>query len=109
MYITELGEGQNGSACSGWERDRDSFSKRVAEHYMRTVFGQSVTARSIRQASPVRWEVQFSDDFVVGVVFAPGFVAASRLYATPTGPVRHYNSSCTSGGDLVLSERKLPH
>ena len=48
MYITDLGEGPNGSACAGWERDRDSFSKRVAEHYMRTVFGQSLTARSIR-------------------------------------------------------------
>ena len=98
MYITDLGEGQNGSACSGWERDRDSFSKRVAEHYIRTVFGQSLTARSIRQASPVRWEVQFSDNFV----------AASRLYANPTGPIRHYNYSCTTAGDLVLSERKLP-
>jgi hypothetical protein len=109
MYITDLSEGQNGSACSGWERDRDSFSKRVAEHYLRTVFGQSLSARTIKQASRVRWEVQFSNNMVVGVVFAPGFVAASRLYATPSGPVRHYNYSCTPSGDLVLSDRPLPH
>ena len=76
---------------------------------MRTVFGQSLTARSIRQASRARWEVQFSDNFVVGVVFAPGFVAAPRLYANPNGPIRHFNYSCTAAGDLVLSERKLPH
>jgi hypothetical protein len=105
---TAFGEGQNGSSCSGWERDRDSFSKRVAEHYMRTVFGQSLNARSIHQASPVRWEVQFPNNIVVGVVFAKDFVAASRLYANPSGPVRHYNYSCTATGDLVLSERKLP-
>ena len=109
MYITDLGEGPKGSACAGWERDRDSFSKRVAEHYMRTVFGQSLTARSIRQASPVRWEVQFPNNIVVGVVFAKDFVGASRLYANPSGPVRHYNYSCTAAGDLVLSERQLPH
>jgi hypothetical protein len=108
MYIADLGEGQNASPCSGWERDRDSFSKRVAEYYLRTVFGQNLSARSIRQASTVRWEVQFSNNFVVGVVFAPGFVAASRLYATPSGPIRHYNYSCTASGDLVLSDRKLP-
>jgi hypothetical protein len=109
MYMfTNLGENQNGSACAGWERDRDSFSKRVAEHYLRTVFGQSLSARSIRQASPVRWEVQFSDNMIVGVVFGSGFVAASRLYAQPPGPVRHYNYSCTAAGDLVLSDRKLP-
>jgi hypothetical protein len=108
MYITDLGEGQNGSACSGWERDRDSFSKRVAEHYMRTVFGQSLSARSIQQASPVRWEVQFSNTIVVAVVFAQGFVAAARIYTDPMGPIRHYNYSCTQQGDLVLTERKLP-
>jgi hypothetical protein len=109
MYITDLGEGPNGSACAGWERDRDSFSKRVAEHYMRTVFGQSLTAKTIRQASPVRWEVQFSNNTVVAVVFATNFVAASRLFPTPNGPIRHYNYSCTPAGDLVLSERQLPH
>jgi hypothetical protein len=109
MYITDLGEGPNGSACAGWERDRDSFSKRVAEHYMRTVFGQSLTAKTIRQASPVRWEVQFSNNTVVAVVFATNFVAASRLFPTPNGPIRHYNYSCTAAGDLVLSERQLPH
>jgi hypothetical protein len=109
MYITDLGEGQSGSDCSGWERDRDSFSKRVAEHYMRTVFGQSLTAKTIRQASPVRWEVQFSNNTVVAVVFATNFVAASRLFPSPGGPIRHYNFSCTASGDLVLSDRPLPH
>jgi hypothetical protein len=108
MYITDLGEGQNGTGCSGWESDRESFSKRVAEHYMRTVFGQPLNARSIRQASSVRWEVRFSDSIVVGVVFAKGFVAAARIYTDPIGPVRHYNYSCTTQGDLVLTERKLP-
>ena len=108
MYITDLGEGPNGSACAGWERDRDSFSKRVAEHYARTVLGQPLSARSIRQGSAVRWEVRMSDDIVIAVVFAKDFVATARIHISPMGPIRHYNYSCTPQGDLVLTDRKLP-
>lgn len=109
MYmLTNLGEPQSSGDCSGWERDSQSFSKRVAEHYMRTVLGQPLNARSIRQGSAIRWEVRFSDSIVVAVVFAKGFVAAARIFTSPIGPIRHYNYSCTEKGDLVLTERKLP-
>ena len=107
MYmLTNLGEPQSTGDCSGWERDKDSFSKRVAEHYARTVLGQALSAKSIRQGSPVRWEVRLSDTIVIAVVFAKGFVGAARMH--PWGPIRHYNYSCTEKGELVLTERKLP-
>ena len=108
MYmLTNLAEPQSKGDCSGWESDPESFSKRVAEHYARTVLGQPLSARSIRQGSPVRWEVRMSDGIVIAVVFAKGFVAAARIHPS-WGPIRHYNYSCTEKGDLVLTERKLP-
>lgn len=107
MYITNLGQGQNSSACSGWERDRESFSKRVAEHYARTVLGQPLSAKNISQGSAVRWEVRMSDGIVIAVIFAKGFVAAARIHPS-WGPTRHYNYNCTPQGDLILTDRKLP-
>jgi len=109
MYmLTNLGEPQSNGDCSGWERDPQSFSKRVAEHYMRTLLKLPLSAKSIHRGSDVRWEVRFSDNIVVAVVFAKDFVAAARIYTSPMGPIRHYNYSCTPQGDLVLTERKLP-
>jgi hypothetical protein len=109
MYmLANLGEPQGSGDCSGWEKDRESFSKRVAEHYARTVLGQPLSASSIRQGSPVRWEVRMSDGIVIAVVFAKDFVATARLFPSPLGPIRHYNFSCTPQGDLVLTDRKLP-
>jgi hypothetical protein len=109
MYMmANLGEGQSVGDCSGWERDPQSFSKRVADHYLRSVLGQSLMAKQIRppQQGSVRWEVLYRNDIVIAVIFAKGFVAVARIY--PWGPIRHYNYSCTPQGDLVLSERPLP-
>lgn len=108
MYMRNLAEPQNAGDCSGWERDPQSFSKRVADHYLRTVLGLSLTARSIRPPQPgsVRWEVLYPNDIVIAVIFAKGFVATARIH--PSGPIRHYNYTCTPKGDLVLSNRPLP-
>jgi hypothetical protein len=108
MYMTNLAEALNAGDCSGWERDPQSFSKRVADHYLRTVMGLSLTARSIRSPRPgsVRWEVLYPNDIVIAVIFGKGFVAAARIH--PWGPIRHYNYTCTPQGDLILSDRPLP-
>jgi hypothetical protein len=109
MYVmTSLGEPQGTGDCSGWERDPQSFSKRVADHYLRTVLGQSLMAKQIRppQQGSVRWEVLYPNDIVIAVIFAKGFVATARIY--PWGPIRHYNYSCTQQGDIVFQDRKLP-
>ena len=108
MSMTNLAEPQNTGDCSGWERDPQSFSKRVADHYLRTVLGLSLMARSIRPPQPgsVRWEVLYPNNIVIAVIFAKGYVATARIY--PWGPIRQYTYTCTSKGDLLLSDRPLP-
>jgi hypothetical protein len=109
MYtLSEINEGTAAGDCSGWERDPQSFAKRVADHYLRTVLNQSLMARTIRppQAGSVRWEVMYLNDIVIAVIFAKGFVAAARIH--PWGPIRHYDYSCTPQGDVVLVDRTPP-
>ena len=48
MYtLTGLEQGQTGGDCSGWEKDPESFSKRVADHYVRTVLKMGITVKRI--------------------------------------------------------------
>ena len=114
MYmLANLGEPQSRGDCSGWERDAESFSKRVAEHYARTVLGKALRAKRIFPYWPnskKAMEVLFSDDLSVGVSFVklPDYVIALRLRAHPPGPPRYYTYSCTPQGDLVITERKKP-
>jgi len=120
MYmLTNLGEPQSKGDCSRWETDPESFSKVVAEHYVRTVPGvRSVLGLSptvTRSTAPFPMSpwmqvVTFSNGFVVYVSFQkiPNFVAAALWYPKPGGPTRFYTYSCTPGGQLVLSERKQP-
>lgn len=114
MYmLANLGEPQSKGDCAGWERDPESFSKRVAEHYARTVLGKTLHAKRIFPywpSSKKAMEVLFSDDLSVGVSFVklPDYVIALRLRAQPPGPPRYYTYSCTPQGDLLLAERKKP-
>ena len=115
MYaLIGLGEPQPTVSCRGWEKDPESFSKRVAEHYARTVLGKSMSARRIVPYYPSGdkrfMEVQFAPDLAVGVSFVkiPDYVIALRLRAQPPGPARYYTYSCTPDGNLILSEQKKP-
>lgn len=115
MYtLTSLGLAPSSGSCSGWESDPESFSKRVAEHYVRTVLGQSLSARRIVPYYPSGnkkyMEVQFAPGLEVGVSFVkiPDYVIALRLRAHPPGPPRYYIYSCTPDGNLVLKERPAP-
>ncbi|HJU04922.1 MAG TPA: hypothetical protein VJ692_07180 [Nitrospiraceae bacterium] len=114
MYmLTNIGEPQSKGTCSGWESDPESFSKRVAEHYVRTVLGLPLSAKRIFPywpASKKGMEVAFSDNLAVGVSFVkvPDYVIALRLRAQPPGPARYYTYSCTPEGNLVLNERPKP-
>jgi|SRR4029077_11892460 hypothetical protein len=116
MYMpTSLGQAQGKTDCSRWETDPQSFSKVVAERYVRTgtILGLPLTVKRVTAPfpmSPWLWVVEFSNGIVVYVSFQkiPNFVAAARLYPKPAGPSRFYTYSCTPGGQLVLSERKQP-
>jgi hypothetical protein len=114
MYtLTGLAQPQSGGDCSGWEKDPESFSKRVAEHYVRTVLILPLPAKKSFPYSPPAkdiMEVTFSSTLGVGVSFRgmPKYILALRLRHQPVGPPRWYTYSCTTQGDLVLTERRAP-
>jgi hypothetical protein len=112
MYaLTSLGQAQAGADCSGWERDPQSFGKIVAEHYVRTVLGQALSATlGPARVTAWTWRVGFPNDIAVYVSFekVPNFVAAAQWYPKPAKPTRYYTYHCTQQGQLVLSERQPP-
>jgi hypothetical protein len=114
MYtLTGLGQPQARGDCSGWEKDRESFSKRVAEHYVRTVLRLGLSAKRISRYYPLSdevMEVAFTDQLSVAVSFRgiPNWVLALRLGHQPVGPPRWYRYSCTAQGNLELTEIPKP-
>jgi hypothetical protein len=114
MYtLTGFGQPRSGGDCSGWEKDPESFSKRVAEHYVRTVLGLPLKAKRIfpyYSTGKEVMEVEFSDTLGVAVSFKwiPSYVLALRLRHQPVGPPRWYTYACTPQGDLVLTRRPRP-
>ncbi len=112
MYLNRLGKDQGGEDCSGWEKDPESFSKVVAEHYIRTVLKLPLKAKSIKPYYPNKramevWFPGFPKDIVIGVSFVklPDYVIAARIKNIPAGPRRCYAYRC-QGGQLSLQERK---
>jgi hypothetical protein len=117
MYIENpmLGQPSSSASCSGWEQDLQSFSKVVAEHYLKTEMGLSLKAQRIWcSGDGKRCEVYFSCKdpsyesckFTVAVSFVnvPSHVIARKT--SPLGPRLEYNYRCTPEGKLVLSFRK---
>jgi len=86
MYMpTSLGQAQSKVDCSKWETDLDSFSKVLAEHYVRTVpgvrslLGLPPTVTRITAPFPMSpWlrVVTFSNGIVVYVSFEKGYYVA---------------------------------
>jgi hypothetical protein len=115
MYtLTGLEQGQTGGDCSGWEKDPESFSKRVADHYVRTVLKLGITVKRIYphySTGKDIMDVDFTDELTVAVSFRgiPNWVMAMRLRHQPAGPPRWYSYSCTAKGDLVLAEIPKPY
>ena len=116
MYtLTGLGQPQQASGdCSGWEKDPESFSKRVADHYVRTVLKLGITVKRIYphySTGKDIMDVDFTDELTVAVSFRgiPNWVMAMRLRHQPVGPPRWYSYSCTAKGDLVLAEIPKPY
>jgi len=112
MYTsTSLGQPQAQAACSGWERDPQSFTKVIAEHHMSTDLGQPVRATGgPYQVTKTAWGVRFPGGIVVYVTLSrvPDLVAAARWYPKPAGPSRFYTYSCAPGGTPVFTERTKP-
>jgi hypothetical protein len=115
MYtMMGLGQPQTRGDCSGWEKDPESFSKRVAEHYVRTVLKLGLAAKRISPYYPGSkefMEVALTDELSVGVNLRgiPNWVLAFRLRHQPLGPPRWYKYSCTAQGNLELTEIPKPY
>ena len=94
--------------CSGWERDPQSFSKVIAEHYVRTELGRVLSpTQGPYRVTATTWGVTFPDNLVVyvGLARVPDFVIAARWYPKPGGPSRFYSYSCTPAGKVILTPR----
>jgi hypothetical protein len=101
-------QGQRQGDCSGWMSDPESFSKVVADHYVRTEY-PSLVGRAERiwcAADKKMCEVYYSTGIKVGVSFVnlPDHVIARRV-EHPTGPRCEYDFDCRPSGDVVLSKR----
>jgi hypothetical protein len=94
--------------CPGWMSDPESFSKAVADHYVRTEY-PSLSGRAEKiwcRADKKICQVDYSTGIQVGVSFVrlPDYVIARR-WAHPTGPRCEYDFDCRPSGELVLTKR----
>jgi hypothetical protein len=111
MYLTThggFGELGRDPRCEGWERDRESFSKVVAEHYVRTEFGREMRGNPYWCGSDGKLcDVKFPDSTIVRVSFVglPEYVIARQIYVNPPGPRREYDYECPPDGKVILRRR----
>lgn len=94
--------------CSGWESDRESFTKRVAEYYVMDALGTSgrgITLNCFPNNTVCIWTVQTPTGTIsvaVSLAQMPGRVIARQVYVQ--GGIRcEYDYTCTPKGDLILS------
>jgi hypothetical protein len=109
MYIranTGLGISQQSSNCSGWEKDPQSFTKVIAEHYVRTELGRSLRGRSIWcRPDGKMCTVGFPGgiEVMVSLVRVPSYVIARQIGKDK--PRREYRYVCLPQGGVVFWPR----
>jgi Trypsin len=94
--------------CAGWISDRDSFCKRVADHYLQSEYP------SLKRGALKVWHssdkilsvVYYPNDIAIGVSFfsMPNFVIVRRHFH-PTGPRCEYDFDCLRSGEIVFTKR----
>ncbi len=102
----QVAQPQRTGDCSGWESDPQSFSKVIADHYVRTQLNRTPTmARTIDCVSNNRLcFVNYEDGTNVAVSFVnvPDHVIARER---ATGIRCEYDYDCTPGGRVILTRR----
>ena len=99
------GFGDN-SSCAGWERDRQSLSKVVAEHYVRTELGRELHGNPNWCSEGGKLcEVQFPDGIRIMVSFVgvPGYLIARQV--AKNAPRREYTYECLGDSRIVFHPR----
>jgi hypothetical protein len=95
------------NSCAGWESDRESFTKRVAEQYVMDALGttgRGVSLSCFSNNTVCIWTIQTASGTVsvaVSLAQMPGRVIARQVYVTG-GTRCEYDYSCTKKGDLIL-------
>lgn len=101
---------EQGGSCP-WEDDPESFSIRIAEYYVRDVFGirgKVLTGSCTGSPSMCTLTLNTSRGRIqVGVSLAqvPHYVIATQII-TGAGPRREYTYVCPDGGDPVFTPRQ---
>jgi uncharacterized protein DUF4157 len=103
------GPAPQADACAGWESDPQSFSKKVADHFLRTKLNLPVSpmANSVKCFDPTpsfnRCQVIYSENLKIEVRWntTVKHVAADHVGGTK---VCLYEYSCDATGDLILKE-----
>jgi hypothetical protein len=94
--------------CFGWMSDPESFSKVVADHYLRTeypsLFGQAEKISCTGNKKNCLVHYPTGVQVVVSFARLPDYVIARR-WAHPTGPRCEYDFDCRPSGELVLRKR----
>ena len=112
MYISTsegLGQTKRTGNCAGWEQDLQSFSKVVAEHYVRSELGLPLKGKRIWCSSNGKLcEVYFSRDITIAVSFVkvPHYVIARQVYKRGQVPRCEYSYSCSPRGKVIFSRCK---
>jgi hypothetical protein len=95
------------SDCSGWEADRESFTKLIAEHYVSDALGTSGRGLSVSCSGTPQlciWRVKTPNGVIsVGVSLAnvPHHVIARQVFASGV-PRCEYEYVCPPGGNPVF-------
>jgi outer membrane protein OmpA-like peptidoglycan-associated protein len=113
MYIVKdegIGQVHQVSDCSGWEKDPESFSKIIAEHYVRTelglfIRGKSIWCRADGKLCEVTFPFPFNITVMVSLVHIPSHVIARQAYIKQGAPRREFIYSCTPEGNVIFSPR----
>ncbi len=92
--------------CAGWERDPQSFSKVIAEHYVRTELGRDLRGNPIWcSATGEMCQVDFPGgiEVMVSLVKVPEYVIARQTGRDK--PRREYTYDCLPNGRVILRPR----
>jgi len=109
MYLIDggLGAFTITGGCCAWDKDRQSFSSAVAQHYLKTELNKSLKPKSVWCAEDGTYcSVKFPDDTDVMVSFVemPNYLIARA--SGPNMPRREYNHKCSGNIELTLSPHK---
>jgi hypothetical protein len=93
--------------CSGWENDPESFSKHVADHFVRTEINPLIppSAESIECINPRNCEVTYSEELKIAVRWNSAYKRVAADWDQGK-KVCLYEYTCDDQGQLILKVRE---